>query len=179
MKSYRSFFLAFAVLAAVFAGNQATAQQVLCTGVATHVLAVTDLTYHLVNTKFQFDIPNLEPMLVAKFKVGGKTPSCVVAHFSGLTRVTDNYVVFQVRIDGVPMQGHLPGFAGVADPVVWAQMDDQDEQLSDPTKIASFNFFQKINPGNHVIEVVVAAGSNIDPTNHPTVTNQVLTLQYH
>ena len=179
MKSYRSLFLAFAVLTAGFLDNQATAQQVSCTGVASHVLAVTDLTYKLVNTKFQFDTPNLESMLVAKFKVAGKTPSCVVAHFSGLTRVTDNYVVFQVRIDGVPMQGHLPGFAGVADPVVWAQMDDQDEQLSDPIKVASFNFFQKVNPGNHVVEVLVAAGSNIDPANHPTVTNQVLTLEYH
>jgi hypothetical protein len=171
-------FCVLVVLAALAFTSPSFARPVACRSQASNVLAITDPQYHIIGTKYQLDTPNLETLLTTKITVSGKEASCVVAHLSALTRITDNYVVLQVRIDGIPMEGHLAGLAGVATPVVFTAMDEQDEQYSDPTKVASFNFFKKVKPGNHLVEVMVAAGSNIDPTNPPTVSAQVLTLEF-
>ena len=44
--------------------------------------------------------------------------------------------------------------------------------------VVSYNFFTKIPPGTHLVEVLGAAGSGIDPANPPTATHLVLTLEY-
>jgi hypothetical protein len=67
-------------------------------------------------------------------------------------------------------------------PVVFVAIDsstaNDDEQFIDPTKPVSYNFFTRIPRGVHTVEVLGAAGSNIDPGNPPTVTHLVLTLEY-
>lgn len=159
--------------------REAGAQQVECRSLAPVVKAVTRPDYHAVTTRFQLDTPNLQPLLSTSIVVTGATPSCLIAHFSALARITDNYVVFQVRVDGQPMRGHLSGLPGVPTPVMFTALDDNvAEQLTDPTKVASFNFFQAVLPGRHTIEVLVAAGSNIDAANPPQIGSPVLTLQY-
>ena len=55
---------------------------------------------------------------------------------------------------------------------------NQDEQFIDPTKVVSYNFFTTIPKGTHLVEVLGAAGSGIDPANRPTATHLVLTLEY-
>jgi hypothetical protein len=40
------------------------------------------------------------------------------------------------------------------------------------------NFVTSIPRGTHLVEVLGAAGSGIDPGNRPTVTHLVLTLEY-
>ena len=179
MKSRRSQLLALSVVVAMCLLGQALAGTIECQGVATKVKAVTDPNYHLINTKYQLDDPNLETLLATEVKVSGKAPSCLIAHFSALARITDNYVVFQVRVDGVPMEGHLSGIGGISTPVVVTLIDEQDEQLSDPTKVLAYNFLKKVDPGTHVVEVMVAAGSNIVAPYYPSVYSPVLTLEYH
>ncbi|HEX6125758.1 MAG TPA: hypothetical protein VFZ23_10350 [Pyrinomonadaceae bacterium] len=159
--------------------STAFGQQVECSSRAERVTAVTNANGHLITTKFQFDVPNLQPLLTTTFIASG--PTCVVAHLSGLARITDNYVVFQVRIDGVPMRGHtfLPG---VNTPVVFRTIDAnpeyEDEQFIDPTKVVSYNFFASVPPGEHTVQVLAAAGSNIIAGLEPSVNALVLTLEY-
>ena len=158
----------------------ALGQQVECSSKADRVKAVTNSNGHLITTKFQFDVPNLQPLLSTTITTSGPT-SCVVAHLSGLARITDNYVVFQLRVDGVPMRGHtfLPG---VNTPVVFRTIDAnpeyEDEQFIDPTKVVSYNFFTALPPGDHTVEVMAAAGSNIITGLEPSVHALVLTLEY-
>jgi hypothetical protein len=72
----------------------------------------------------------------------------------------------------------LGGHAGVPDPVVPVLYDDEDEQLIDPYRILSYNFLARVSPGNHLVEVMVAAGSNILPGFEPSVIGPVLTLHH-
>jgi hypothetical protein len=131
-----------------------------------------------VTTKFQLDTPNLEPLMRTVVTVAGPGRSCLVVNLSAQTRITDNYVVYQVRVDGVPMQGHTGGWFGVADPVLVTLFDDEDEQFVDPYRIVSHNFFARVAPGRHVVEVMVAGGSNIAPGLEPRVVSPVLTVFY-
>lgn len=157
----------------------AGADEITCRSLAPVVKAVTSTDYHPVTTLFQFDTPNLQPMLTTTIPVTGSGLSCVIAHFSAMARITDNYIVFQVRIDGEPMDGHLSGLPTFPTPVVFTSIGDGvTEQFSDPTKMVAYNFFKRVRPGTHVIELMVAAGSGIDPLNPPSVGSPVLTLQY-
>jgi hypothetical protein len=106
----------------------------------------TDPDAHYITTLFQFDDPNLQVLLSTSITVSGTGLSCIIAHLSGMARITDNYIVFQVRVDGVPMQGHLSSFGLVPTPVVAVLYDDENEQFSDPTKVVSYNFFLKVAP---------------------------------
>ncbi|HEX2444127.1 MAG TPA: hypothetical protein VHJ77_09295 [Vicinamibacterales bacterium] len=158
-------------------GN-AAAQQIECRSSAPLVKAVTSPDNHYVTTRFQFDTPNLQPLLTTSIFVNSRGSSCVIAHFSAHARITDNYIVFQVRIDGVPMQGHLSAIGPYTTPAIVALYDDPSEQLSDPTKVVAYNFFARVGPGTHTVQVMVAAGSGIDPNNLPQVGSPVLTLQH-
>jgi hypothetical protein len=156
----------------------ARAQQIECRSSAPMVKAVASPDYHYVTTRFQFDTPNLQPLLTTAIYVNGISASCVIAHFSALARITDNYIVFQVRIDGVPMQGHLSAIGPYPTPGIFASINDEAEQLTDPTKVVAYNFFARVQPGSHIVEVMVAAGSGIDPNNLPQVGSPVLTLEH-
>ena len=175
---HRSLFWIASGLMLLVSSGQILARPVECRSSAGTVKAVTDPDAHYVTTAFQLDDPNLQVLLSTSVTVSGTGLSCIVAHLSGMARITDNYIVFQVRVDGVPMQGHLSSFGLVLTPVVAVLYDDENEQFSDPTKVVSYNFFQKVAPGTHLVEVMVAAGSGIDVTNYPTVSSPVLTLEY-
>jgi ligand-binding sensor domain-containing protein len=47
-----------------------------------------------------------------------------------------------------------------------------------PIALGAYNFFARVRPGVHTVQVMVAAGSGIDPGNPPQVGSPVLTLQY-
>lgn len=156
----------------------AAAQPVVCRSTASTVKAVHLPGNHAITTAFQTDEPNLQLLLSTPITVTGAGPSCVIADFSAVGRITDNYIVYQVRIDGVPMEGHVSGLFGQATPVQWIQFDDEDEQFVDPFRSFSYNFFQRVQPGRHVVEVWVAAGSGIAPGLEPQIVAPVLTLHY-
>jgi hypothetical protein len=164
------------VFSAAFTGT--SAQQIECSSPVRNVAAVTNPAGHVITTRYQFDTPHLQPLLATTIESGD---GCLVAHLSGQVRITDNYVAFQVRVDGVPLEGQLP-LPLYTTPVVFVAIDsstaNQDEQFIDPTKVISYNFFTTLAKGTHLVEVLGAAGSGIDAANRPTATHLVLTLAY-
>jgi hypothetical protein len=171
--------VALVMLATAFAVD-AMAQQIECSSPARKVAAVTNPAGHVITTKYQLDNPNLQTLLTTTINA---KRGCLVAHLSGLARITDNYIVFQVRVDGVPMEGHLPGYGTVATPVVFVSIDSgsppyDDEQFIDPTKVVAYNFFTQLDDGAHTVEVLAAAGSNILSPFFPSVNSLVMTLEY-
>jgi hypothetical protein len=177
----RTRFLAMAVALGMLTipfGADATAQQIECSSPVRNVSAVTNPSGHVITTRYQLDTPNLQPLLTTSIDAG---EGCLVAHLSGQVRITDNYVVFQVRVDGVPMEGQVP-LPTFTTPVVFVSIDsgpaNDDEQLIDPTKVVSYNFFALVPRGTHTVEVLGAAGSNIVAPNFPTATHLVITLEY-
>jgi hypothetical protein len=177
--SIRTILVAAGLVAASASFTPARAQQVECSSEVNNVTAVTNPAGHIIKTKYQSKPPaNLQPLLATTIE---SEEGCLVAHLSGQVRVTDNYVVFQVRVDGVPLEGQLP-LPLYTTPVVFVAIDsgtaNQDEQFIDPSKVVSYNFFTRIPRGRHLVEVLGAAGSGIDIDNRPTVSHLVLTLEY-
>lgn len=160
------------------AGAALAVDPVVCRSSAGTVKAITLPDFQSITTKFQLDNPNLQPLMSTPVTVTGTGMSCIIAHFSTHARITDNYIVFQVRVDGIPMEGHLGNYAGVATPVVATNIEDVAEQTTHWPRIVAYNFFKKVMPGQHVVDVLVAAGSNIAAGQEPSVGSPVLTLEY-
>jgi hypothetical protein len=105
--------------------------------------------------------------------------TCLIVHFSALAEPQDNHVMFQVRANGTPMQGHaiFPySVPTVQAPVVW----DPEETDKNLTRMVASRFFTAVGPGTHRIDVRFAGccglthGVNVIAL----VRNAVLTLQY-
>ena len=119
------------------------AETIICRSLAPTVKAVTIAKdYFKVTRFFQFDSPNLEPLLETTVSVGGTGQICVVAYFSAVARPSDNYLVFQVTLDGVPMHGHSRFYSDPSTPVV-IEMEETD--LNQPRMVAH-QFFLSVNP---------------------------------
>jgi hypothetical protein len=116
------------------------------------------------------------PLLSVKVHVGGRTDSCLVAHFSAMAQPQDNWVVFQVRLDGVPMEGHAAGLAGIIEPAVF----DPDESTSiGPYRMVAHDFFGTVTPGDHLVEVLFAGCCSGNPVGSgAAVENPVITLEH-
>ena len=177
------------VIAAMLAPSIAGAQPIVCRSEAPIVKAVTIAEeYFPIKRLFQFDdpnepdLPNLEPMLETTISVGGTGLSCVVATFSAVVKPVDNYVVFQVTLDGVPMHGHTRLSVQPDTPVV---IETEETDQNQPRMVAH-QFFLRVNPGVHTVTVHAAWGSGFDPEAYPgmelpfypTVEAPVLTLHY-
>ncbi len=150
-----------------------------CEGPVSQVKAVSLQGAQYIDTVFSSSTPNLEPLMSTTFEVDDRR-RCVIARFSTQARVTDNHIFFQVLIDGVPMEGHINGVPGfpVGMPIVFTNMEDYEEQIAQFPRTFAHSFFLEVKAGTHTIEVLTGAGSGIDPTNLPTVTSPVLTLEY-
>jgi hypothetical protein len=92
------------------------------------------------------------PLLAAVIDVGGVGRSCVLARFSAEAMPLDNHIVYQVRLDGVAMRGHLPDFIGIASPVI-ADAEETDLNLE---RLVAHDFFAVVEPGRHRVEVFFA-----------------------
>jgi hypothetical protein len=167
---------------AALAPRAAGAETVVCRSLVSTVKAVTIAEdYFPVTTLFQFDRPNLQTLLETSISVWGNGPTCVIAYFSAIVGPSDNYVVFQVTLDGVPMNGHTVSYANPSTPVV---IEPEETDLNLPRMVAH-QFFMKVDPGVHTVRVSVAHGSGTDPearTVEPvvpaTVEAPVLSIHY-
>lgn len=160
--------------AVVFVPNAGSAQPVTCRSAADRIAAATiNEEYVPITTKYQLDTPPLQPILSTAVSVSA--PSCLVATFSAVATPTDNYLVFQVVVNGTPMLGHTQvPFGPPLEPVV---VESEESDRNQPRMI-SHQFFLPVAAGRHRIEVRAAAGSNIDPAAIPTITAPVLTVHY-
>lgn len=166
------------------------AAQIECQSLSTKVKGVTNPDATQVTTLYQdnnFNPPQFggfQTLLSTQIVVGGPGGSCLIAHFSAEARPTDNYIMFQVAVDGVPMEGHSIIIPSIPVPVVQAidETDVFDPNLfsedPNPPKMVAYNFFKRVTPGVHKVEVFVAAGSAIDPAHTPSVRIPTLTLEY-
>ena len=162
-------------LAALLVPSLAGAETIVCRSTAPTVKAVTIAEdYFSVTRLFQFDTPNLEPLLTTDISVTGTGQSCVVAYFSAVVKPSDNYMVFQVTVDGVPMRGHTVTYPQPQTPVV---IESEETDLNQPRMVAH-HFFLRVGPGVHTLTVNVAGGSNIVAPFYPTVEAPVLSLHY-
>jgi hypothetical protein len=121
--------------------------------VAGRVKAVALQDYQPTYSTFNFPSDgqgHFDTLMTTTIDVRG--PSCLVAHFSTMAYPLDNAVVFQVRVDGQPMKGHLGSVAGVPTPAVF----DPEETDQNLPRMVSYTFFERIGPGSHLVEVLFA-----------------------
>jgi hypothetical protein len=105
--------------------------------------------------------------------------TCLVVQFSALVEPQDNHVMFQVRVDGKPMEGHaiFPySVPTVQAPVVW----DPEETDKNLTRMVAYSFFASVPAGTHTVDVRFAGccGLTGGVTVISLVRNAVMTLQY-
>ena len=135
-------------VAVALASHAAGADTIVCRRTTNTVKAVTIAEdYFAVTTRFQLGVPNLQPLMSTSIHVNGPGLSCLVAEFSAVVKPTDNYMVFQVTIDGVPMLGHTRAVPKPTTPVV-IESEETDQNLP---RMVSHQFFVRVAPGNHVV----------------------------
>ncbi len=158
--------------------RSAPAGQIDCQGKATQISAAANPGIHGTAVAYNSDPNHWDPtpLLSVTVHVGGRVDSCLVAHLSAMAQPQDNWVVFQVRIDGAPMQGHAAGLAGLVEPAVF----DPDESTSiGPYRMVAHDFFATVKPGDHVVDVVWAGCCSGNPLGSgAAVENPVITIQH-
>jgi hypothetical protein len=119
------------------------------------------------------------PLISTSISTNGRS-TCVIVHFfSALVEPQDNHVMFQVRVDGSPMEGHaiFPySIPTVQAPVVW----DPEETDRNLTRMVAYSFFATVAAGTHTVDVLfsgccgLTGGVNVISL----VRNSVLTVGY-
>jgi hypothetical protein len=88
---------------------------------------------------------------------------------------TDNGIVYQLTVDGAPMEGHMTGLLGFPTPVVY---DPEETDLNQPRMVAH-SFFKRVNPGVHQVEVRFAGCCSGQPdVGSGNTSASVLVLQH-
>lgn len=115
------------------------------------------------------------PLLNLNVRTAGK---CLVAHLSTFPFPADNHIVFQVRVDGTPMEGHHPNLFGLGVPAV--SDPNRTDAFVDVPRMASYTFFTPVEPGVHKVEVLFAGccSGTTGLSNGSVVAGATLTLQY-
>jgi hypothetical protein len=156
----------------------AIAAPIECASVASRVKAQVNTGVHGTNVAFNSNPGRFHPvpLLSTNITVGGTVASCLIAHFSAMAQPQDNWVVFQVRVDGVPMFGHAAGLGGVVLPVVF---DPDESGAIGPYRMVAHDFFARVAPGPHRVEVYFAGCCSANPNGSgAAVESPVITLQY-
>lgn len=129
------------------------------------------------------------PLLETKIHVGGKSPSCVVAHFSAQVSTGDNTVVFQASIDDEPMEGHTLYPEELRSPqltipvvidrgTIFRVFPEPQVLIPVPT-MASYNFFKIVKPGSHTVRIKWAGCCSSVPNSvSAEALAAILTLEY-
>ena len=158
MKTIRIVLVTFALMSGgLTSPSWATDRQSECytssqqvTGVATatrHVAAVNFIT-----TGGQF---HAIPLISATVEVT-EPGSCLVVHFQPQAHPSTAYLVYQIRVNGVPMPGQrIRNLYVLGAPPAFEQPGD-DPGGGEVWPLASYTFLQIVNPGMHHIEVLYA-----------------------
>ena len=131
---------------------EASAAPTGCASAAARVKIAALQDYQPTYSTFNFPADgqgHFDSLMTTTVSVGGEGRSCLVAHFSTMAYPLDNAIVFQVRVDGQPMKGHLSSVAGVPTPAVF---DPEETDLNLP-RMVSYTFFKQVSPGIHQVEV--------------------------
>jgi hypothetical protein len=128
---------------------------------AVKVLSTTALhstTYDLVGSGGEFEE---KPLFVTSVKTGNQ--SCIIATFSVMVVPRDNWVVFQVLVDGQPMYGHMSSddfFTLMGNSEAAEYVDPPTPLVGDPEvtnhnlfRMLSYTFYLPVAQGTHTVEV--------------------------
>ena len=157
--------------------TDASAQQVECSSAVRNVAAVTNPAGHVITTRYQFDTPNLQPLLSTTIESG---EGCLIAHLSGQVRITDNYVAFQVRVDCVPLEGQVP-LPLFTTPVVFVAIDPAQRTMMNSSSTPRGRRVQLLHHDSQRDASRRGAGRRRQrnrSATRPTATHLVLTLEY-
>lgn len=156
--------------------SHASHDQIECSSNAPKVKAVGIQSTHIANVNFSATNGGFDPVPLLRTTVNLSQTGCLIAHFSAIPRPTDNHIVFQVRVDGVPMIGHVPGLFGTPTPAV--SEPNQTDEWADVPRMAAYNFFKMVPAGIHTIEVLYAACCSPVNLGPSFVDAATLTLEY-
>ena len=136
-------------------------RQAACDSDITRIKSVTRPNFTPTMVDFEASGGGLDPtpLLQTTVNVAGEDRSCLVVNFSTMARPLDDYIVFQVRVDGVPMEGHLSSFGGFATPVV-ADPEETNKKLP---RMVAYTFFKEVSPGPHRVQVFFAGCCSVNP----------------
>ena len=159
--------------------RRATAQQIECQGKVDKVKAVSAPGVHETTANYNTPLDGLghfdpTPLLAAEMTVGG-APSCLLAQFSTMVRLTDNHTFFQVRLDGMPMIGHHVGYYGITTPSIVEPEDYGNVEIVPDQNLwrtLSHSFFMAVRSDVHTVEVLFArccGASALAQTGHPVL----------
>ena len=76
---------------------------------------------------------------------------CAIVKFSAITKPSDNHSVFQIRIDGTPINGHVTGYLEGVEEKIISIADETDKQ--GPHRAISYHFFTEVPKGKHDLEL--------------------------
>lgn len=101
-----------ALVSGLFAVGLSTtgAHSASCSGPISNVTAVGADRLVRPSANYSSD-RRLTPLLATTIETG-KAVTCIVVQLSAYVQPADNHAVFQVTLDGVPMQGHAASFPG-------------------------------------------------------------------
>jgi hypothetical protein len=104
-----------------------------------------------------------EPTPLFATSVRTSRNACIIATLSALAQPHDNWVVFQVLVDGQPMYGHIPSdefFTVMGYPQSAALVQPATPLVGDPEagdvnlfRMLSYTFYMPVAPGTHTVEV--------------------------
>ena len=127
------------------------AQQV--TGVATTVRHVATVNFIATGGRF-----HATPLISATVEVT-QPRSCLVVQFQPKAHPDTEYLVYQVRVNGVPMQGQWESLFVRGAPPAFEQPGfgiDRSGNPGNPQSLTTFPFLQTVQPGTYVVEVLYA-----------------------
>jgi hypothetical protein len=95
--------------------------------------------------------------------VKSSSQSCIIATLSTLAKPHDNWIMFQVLVDGKPMYGHVSSdefFTEIGYPELTAYVKPARELVGDPEagdknlyRMLSYTFYMPVGQGTHTVEV--------------------------
>ena len=123
------------------------------TGVATTVRHVASVNFITTGGRF-----HPTPLISATVQVT-EPGSCLVVHFQPKAHPDTEYLVYQVRVNGVPMDGQWESLFVRGAPPAFEQPGfgiDRSGNPGNPQSLTTFPFLQIVDPGKYVVEVLYA-----------------------
>jgi hypothetical protein len=140
--------------------SAALAAPAACEGPVGHMKSVALPGPAATNVNYAGTNGQLEPVPLLSTSItvpGGNglfaRPSCLQAQLSAMAAPIDNWVVFQVRVDGVPMIGH-PASGPNTIPVPVVSTPDDANHTYPYERPVSYTFYSEVSPGTHTVDVL-------------------------
>ena len=158
MRTTMTVFVAFMLLSwTIGAPSWATDRQSACVTPAQQVTGVATASRHVATVNFittggQF---HATPLISATVEVT-EPGSCLVVQFQPKAHPDIDYLVYQMRVNRVPMDGQWDNLFVLGAPPAFEQPGFGVGRSASPQSLTTFPFLQIVDPGTYVVEVLYA-----------------------